>query len=849
MQVVRDVDFDQMNEKLTIMNKAYNKLKSLIGSGNARYVKNVSTMAKQTILLEGKGVEMNPEVTSALGELNESREGVRSEVKEETRRAYKNRITVTKSYYKSNWEYEMEHFNQEKGIIKVSEKMDMVGLDVKMSSLLSRLWEEMPEGVVDDIYSNTRPQGKGLKPLLEKMKAASDETVEFLKKTQVMHDLQFYSRLCYTLLYLSNIKLNKEDFVFDNLGYKDAIVFVKGGKKILSTKRSRLYKVIYPVDESFDWLYCSAFTKKITWNGRLYICTPWQVARFTTLKLGSELYYTFSNYFVTSFLESNIPLEMYKKFISTKMLNMYSQRRKVEIWFGYFRYLYLNSLSTHTSLLSLVDDMADFDYDPYFYYMQRKFAEGYKSIYEHGKKLHIYDLLTRVVFTNFDLCAEKFDESLFMPKAPFDRENEHLRNLRSVLEVHSDFITKFGQSEPKAILEKTSVSVYDDDYFDKLFSEDFNIDPQLCFSVGKYAGEYLSRSVTEADMAAQFNSIINKSYTKISTSKGMRSSEGRFWGQKGHEVVYDNSDSYSLVTDFLQNFPENYKEFNNKKQAAHMSFKEKIERLTEVAMEFDMKDKEQWKGSREIYVMSENTKLLQSPLEMFFKYLCQWTPNELIHKPSHVRPKFIHSQVFEFSEVEDNRMFATLDCRKWAPKSNLWKYYFFVKGMEHKLPKEFCDYFYTVWALMFDKKVRIQARYVETLRKNGKTEHLASTLVKRADGDYEMVMPYSFMMGIFNYLSSLLHAFGQLYFNDKIARPQSATVNLIAHSDDSGGVFLAKDYETNLLIYRQYEMFQKGLNHLMSKKKSSLSPNYFEMISIMYAESRLIPMTHKFLSN
>jgi hypothetical protein len=848
-QIVRDVDFDQMNSLLTVMNKAYNAVKLKVGTSFARYIKSRHTLEKQEEALVEKGLTVDDEVRESLSRYNSSRDEVRKCVKEETRTAYKNRITISKGYYKSNWESEMAHFNQEKGVIKIAENFDMVDLDLKFKVLLNHLWGDKVSSVSDDIYSNTRPQGNGLKGMLERMKMESVDTVNYLKKTQIMHDLQFYSRLCYTILYMSNIKLNKEDFVYDNLGYKDAIVFVKGGKKILSTKRSRLYKVIYPVDESFDWLYCSAFTKKVTWNGKLYIATPWQTTKFTTLKLGTELYYSFANFFTSSYLESNISLELYKKFISTKVLNMYSQRRKVEVWFGYFRYLYLNSLSTHTSLLSLIDDMVDFDYDPYFYYMQRKFAGGYKKIYEHGKGLHIYDLLTGVVFTNFDLCAEKFDESLFMPKAPFERENEHLKNLRSILTVHKGFIDDFGQATPAAILKETEASVYQEDYFDKLFENDFNFDPQLCFSVGKYAGEYLSRSVTEADMAAQFTTIINKSFTKISTSKGMRSSEGRFWGQKGHEVIYDSVESYKMVESFLENFPETHKDFNERKIASHVSFKEKIEALDHVTLEFDMKDKEQWKGSREIYVMSEKTKLLQSPLEMFFKYLCQWTPNEIIHKPSHVRPKFIHSQVFEFSEIEDNRMFATLDCRKWAPKSNLWKYYFFVKGMEHKLPKEFCNYFYTVWALMFEKRVRIQSRYVDVLSKNASTEALVKTLIKRGDGDYEMHMPYSFMMGIFNYLSSLLHAFGQLYFNDKIARPQGATVNLIAHSDDSGGVFLAKDYGTNLLIYRQYEMFQKGLNHLMSKKKSSLSPNYFEMISIMYAESRLIPMTHKFLSN
>jgi hypothetical protein len=492
--------------------------------------------------------------------------------------------------------------------------------------------------------------------------------------------------------------------------------------------------------------------------------------------------------------------------------------------------------------------MVDHDYDPYFYYCQRKFASEYITIYDNAKNLKIHDMITKTLVDNFDLCAEKFDESLFMTRAPVDRVNEHLKNMRSVLSVQQEFETRYSSS-PQVLLTQTSHKAAEDGYFENLFSDDFKFDPRLCVCVGKYAGQYLSRLVTVSDMSQEFTRLMSNTYTKISTGKGMRSSEGYFWGSKGHEVIFEQSGKVDTAINFVKNLPKDHNEFKSRLNETHISFRDLISEVENFQIEFDMKDKKQWKGSREIYVMSEKTKLLQSPLEAFFKYLCVWTPNELIHKKSHVRPKFIHSQVFEFSEAESVRTFCTLDCRKWAPKSNLWKYYFFIKGMSPYLPEEFVDYFFAVWALMFKKKVRFQKYYVDILKGNSNTKHLVSNLIERSDGDYEMLMPYSFMMGIFNYLSSLLHAFSQLYFNDKIAQRQQAMLNLVAHSDDSGGVILSNSYKKNVLIYRQYEMFQKGLNHLMSKKKCSLSRNFFELISIMYAGERLIPMTHKFLAN
>jgi hypothetical protein len=742
----------------------------------------------------------------------------------------------------------MEHFKQKKGVIKVCEEFEMTDLKVKFESLLTFLFSTITVSTPDDIHSSTEPIGKSFSKICVEMLEAVKEVKDYLMKTMLMHNLLLISRLGYTLMYLSNIKLNKEDFMYDNLGYKNVLLLVKGGKKMLSTKKSRLFKLIFPISENLIWLYKSQHTKIVKSGGSTYCVLPWQNYFFPMLKKCTELYYTFSNFFITSQAESSLDLDSYKKFISLKVLNMFSQKRKVEVWLGSFRYLYLNSLSTHTSVLELIDSMADYDYDPYFYFLQRLFAENYKYIYENAKDLKIYDILTDCVFDNFDLCAEKFDESIFMTMAPFDRTNEHLKNLKSVLETH-DYFSKAFSLNPAIMLSETRIDANDENYVDKLFNNDFNFDPKLCFCIGKYSGEYLKRLVSKEKLSHEFTKIMGNSFTDISTSKGMRQSEGAFWGSKGHDVLFSNKKVKEEVAQFVQNMPDNYKDFQKIVDDSEVSFLDKIVDMKEICLEFDLKDKSQWKGSREIYVMSDTTKTLQQPLEKFFKYLCGWTPNELIHKKSHIRPKFIHGQVFEFESGEEVKTYCTLDCRKWAPRSNIWKYYFYIQGMSSFLPKEFVDYFYQVWFLMFHKKVRIQARYYDILKANSSTEELSNHLQKREDGDYELIMPYSFIMGIYNYLSSLFHAFSQLYFNDKIASKLGASVNLIAHSDDSGGVIMSNSYEKNIDIFSLYETYQKGCNHLMSKKKSSLSRNFFEMISIMYAKKRLIPMTHKFLAN
>jgi len=116
-------------------------------------------------------------------------------------------------------------------------------------------------------------------------------------------------------------------------------------------------------------------------------------------------------------------------------------------------------------------------------------------------------------------------------------------------------------------------------------------------------------------------------------------------------------------------------------------------------------------------------------------------------------------------------------------------------------------------------------------------------------GYCDVVMPYSFLMGMFNYLSSFFHAASQLYFSSKISPRLEVESTFLAHSDDSAGVLSSANIKLNLKAFKVYHHFQKSINHILSSKKSNLSEDMFEIISILYKNGELIPLTHKFISN
>jgi hypothetical protein len=835
--IARDIDYDALRKHEVETSKLYSKLKARYGSKFNIY--NSSNHKQFTEMLKD-----DPDLQD-MSDFRQLRSRLSGLVNEATRSTYKQRVRInlTKD---GRWESEMGHFRKVKNVFHVVGPQDMGALKVDYRGFLEELFSAAPMPTTDDVHLSTDPLGVKLAGTCTEMKELIDEPTERFKSSYLGHSLQMISQTCYSLMYYSNIKLNKDDFVYDNLGNTETLLMVKGGPTIRKKKVSRFFRLLLPVTEAQAVIMASESNKFYLHKGRKYLLTPWRMLRIDYLRKGLDLYNNFGNFYATSSLESGLTVEEYNKFISLKVLLMFSQKRRLEVWISSLRYIYLNSLGTHSDVLSLVKTMPIMDTDTLIYFVQRSFADSYSRIFECAREKRLYDIVWEESTANFDLVAERFEENIFMTRAPFNPYAEHIKNLKGIFDTHKYYMDHVGSLDPIVGLQKTAVTV-NDTYLETLDEFDFNFDPKVSYIVGDYCGKYISASMGKNELLETFNSLISRSYTEISSSKGMRRDTGVFWGSKGHDVVYEG-----IKIDLdkaLSSFPEDPSSYGRLISESEVTFFDKISKLNDFELQFDVKDKKQFKDSREIFVMTENTKLLQNPLEAFFAKLCRQLPNELIHRPSNTRPKFIHSKLFEHTEQTGETMHLTMDCRKWAPRSNLWKYYYFVKGMAKFLPDSFVEYFFKVWTKMFTKRVRIQKGFIESLVANEAYSHIEEYLIKREDGDFELIMPYSFMMGIFNYLSSLMHAASQMYFSDNLAPTIGASCNFLAHSDDSAGIITARNYDKCLRTYDIYEKFQRTLNHLMSKKKCCLSKRSFEIISIMYCDRRFIPMTHKFLSN
>lgn len=230
--------------------------------------------------------------------------------------------------------------------------------------------------------------------------------------------------------------------------------------------------------------------------------------------------------------------------------------------------------------------------------------------------------------------------------------------------------------------------------------------------------------------------------------------------------------------------------------------------------------------------------------------------NELIHIPAAGRLALLYDNIK--GQPSGLRYYLTLDCRKWAPLSNLNKYIVFINSMSGILPKEFLEDFNYFFKIYYNKRLFFRKEDVEHFLKPESNKQFAEFFIKSGD-NYYIRMPYSFMMGMFNYLSSIYHAFCQRYFIKNIipliAQKWKCKImmKMFAHSDDSGGFIEISDtLEYNEVlndVLRIYESFQKCNNHMLSLKKCTVSPSYFEITSYCFMKTDPMPVLSKFIYN
>jgi hypothetical protein len=347
----------------------------------------------------------------------------------------------------------------------------------------------------------------------------------------------------------------------------------------------------------------------------------------------------------------------------------------------------------------------------------------------------------------------------------------------------------------------------------------------------------------------------------IANSNGLRGwNKSNFYNKKGYEVVYekiselvDSEDLSGCIDKYLS---------ADAPQSKILIDQDKIYLDDSPAgkqLLFHIVHKIQRGGGREIFCMDMNTKYLQRPIEKMFQFLCKRVPNEFISVPSSKRHGLIHTDFFEKGPNSEAKHVLrwVLDCRRWAPHSVFQKYVHFVEGMAPVLPPDFVKQFRLFAKGMFEKKFLIRDHVYKKIVNNIRFEKYKDYVkASQIANTFEITVKFSFVMGIFNYLSTIMHAANQIVASE-IVRNQCLNRGLglvildpKCHSDDSVVSSYHEDprsYRTSICVY---EWLLKGANHMLSIKKCQVNRGvYLEFLSVLYLFDRYLPVLPKFTSS
>lgn len=706
-----------------------------------------------------------------------------------------------------------------------------------------------------------------------------------LRKTALGETLEFNSNLFKSLIFLSSVPMKGRMVALDTIKRGDTLLFVKGGKSMRDTTRQ--FKVITKIlPESAPFYTCfndpsTSFQIHMI-NGKHYLETPWMMYQAGLAEHHHLLSYKISSFIVS--MTEEIQDEGYElPRYSVPILAAFNARRTTEEMLHGFRQMFMNFRAEYSKVDDLVAKSFDSSRDYVQYFIQKYILgvlEGFKE------NIKVYkDPLTQITSQDVEVWTIYMYCSRLLPKAAVGTSSELRNDIKDFLKTYTDCTIKT----------ETRLSDYETELGDDPFKHDLQFSPKLSWLAGVYVSDYLKQHKMIPAICKDFQNLYSKNIYNTTKNTGCRldpvdqdiirgksldeyltmSEEEmnklilkgkKIYGMKGVEAYYVEFKKEDMNYDEIIRYIEapgpitanamigknNTSLLKNMKECIIKSNDEVGVRLNKT-MRFSIHAKVQWGGSREIFACTVNTKCLQQLAEGVFKILCKRMPNEMISVPSNKRNVWLHTNVHQRCHKGTNIM--SYDYRRWGPHCNFKKYKYFVLGMADVLPKSFVEFFMAMVESMENKEVLIKREDFLAVYNHAEIKPIINSYKENITfypGYVTIKYPHSFVMGIFNYLSSLMHCAGQLLFRHLLRmsklREEDKKLDFygIAHSDDANGTIDCSSKYHLEKVLKEYEIFSKYLNHMQSNKKCIVDTESGEVIAIVRIDKKVVTMLAKF---
>jgi hypothetical protein len=390
-----------------------------------------------------------------------------------------------------------------------------------------------------------------LNSLKEKYLEKSDYLSDQYRKTRIGKSAEFAQRFAHSLFKLSTTTNNRDYVTFDNLGYENAMLIVRGGSKMYKGSRTRLFRILHPIEINLKKiLRYSENYQYSTINNEDYVLSPWMQIDNSILKDTHSQYHRLYFDFFSKFTRSNRDFFDSKNFDFLPYFLAFHQRRKTEVALHNLRYFIVNPMGKFSTLNGIIKTFVFFNYTPFDYLLKKQIVKHFKSFAlemlknQETKSLNtilsgqrIKHIITQEIMESKNDLTSMIYMTYTMTKAPVTKSIEQANNLLPILEDvrnynenHGD-VNKMDDKTLRMNVKDFKISDYDDD---------FKYDPTFCQYLGRKCELYLKRKITKSTISKYWEDSILRPIQEVANSSGMRGyNKENFFNMKGYKVVYD----------------------------------------------------------------------------------------------------------------------------------------------------------------------------------------------------------------------------------------------------------------------------------------------------------------------
>jgi len=514
---------------------------------------------------------------------------------------------------------ETTHFKKKinrSGYSGVGDHFDEGELEINMNSLINYLLSGCKNPSTKKINYPDSPDIQ----IFKEMKLNSFEKyspyIKFFENSNLGSVLEFNQRLCHTLLYVSQNSLGSNQIYYDNLGYDNVVVLIKGGQKVYKTGKSKMFRIIHPTNvllSKFE-VGINSSTQNIKLNGKDFAVTPWMFMDEKVLAEGIFIYY---RNMLSTLLSTNLrekPYQHFKDTIMTPLLSLHS-RRQTEIMLHNLRYILANSTGEYTNMREMLPEFANFNYDYMQCYLRMMLRKNFKDFFIESQKLKDikkgwiemkHPFFPEIILKSRHDFAYLLYCKYTMVKAPYEKTTEMMSNAKSILETHKSYLKDFSlETDFDKQLQETRYSILNTDENHLEMDNDFNFDPEFVSNLAQFSSDYLLKKVGRAELFKIFNSVMNESYDNLANSKGLRDDIDmkNYFGGKGYYVTYKHllkNEDYLKKAEVIHNNELDFADKIKEMSKLNIRYLDLMPKVKLEFVNFNFADKWQWGGKREI---------------------------------------------------------------------------------------------------------------------------------------------------------------------------------------------------------------------------------------------------------